>query len=98
MRFFADVREAVFAGYRACLRCDPLSAYGQQPAWVTRLLKALAADSERRFKDADLRRAGLEPATGSTVFPEALRHDVSRVRSRPAPQRRLPAIAPGRPT
>ena len=68
MRFFADVREALFAGYRACLRCDPLGAYGRQPQWVTRLLKALAADPTRRFKDADLRKAGLEPARVRRYF------------------------------
>ena len=31
VRFFAGVREAVFAGYRACRRCDPLRADGQRP-------------------------------------------------------------------
>ena len=68
VRFFGDVREAVSAGFRACLRCNPLDAYGRQPQWVTRLLKALAADPTRRFKDADLRKAGLEPATVRRYF------------------------------
>ena len=68
VRFFAGVREALFAGYRACRRCDPLSAYGQPPRWVTRLLNATAV---RRVSDADLRKAGLEPATVRRYF---LRH------------------------
>ena len=65
VRFFAGVREAVFAGYRACRRCDPLRADGQRPRWVTRLLDATAV---RRVTDADLRKAGLEPATVRRYF------------------------------
>src|ERR1700704_6668791 len=63
VRFFAGVREALFAGYRPCRRCDPLCAYGQRPRWATRLLAAIASDPQRRVRDADLRRTGLEPAT-----------------------------------
>ena len=68
VRFFAGVREAVFAGYRACRRCDPLSAYGQRPQWVTRLLESIASDPEQRMSDMDLRRAGLEPAAVRRYF------------------------------
>ena len=68
LRFFGDVHQAVSAGFRACLRCNPLGAYGQQPQWVTRLLSAVGADPERRFKDADLRKAGLEPARVRRYF------------------------------
>jgi AraC family transcriptional regulator of adaptative response/methylated-DNA-[protein]-cysteine methyltransferase len=68
VRFFAGVREAVFGGYRACRRCDPLGAYGQQPRWVTKLLEALTLDPERRMSDAALRRARLEPVTVRRYF------------------------------
>ena len=68
VRFFAGVREALFGGYRACRRCDPLSAYGQQPPWVTRLIASIASDPERRRRDADLRKAGLEPAAVRRYF------------------------------
>ena len=68
LRFFGDVHQAVSAGFRACLRCNPLGAYGQQPEWVTRLLSAVGADPERRFRDADLRKAGLEPARVRRYF------------------------------
>jgi len=68
VRFFAGVREAVFGGYRACRRCNPLGAYGQQPEWVTRLMKSIASDPEGRIRDTDLRRAGLEPATVRRYF------------------------------
>ena len=62
VRFFSAVQEAMFAGFRACLRCRPLDAGGAQPAWVGRLLDVVAADPERRLKDSDLRARGLEPA------------------------------------
>jgi len=68
VRFFAGVREALFSGYRACRRCDPLSAYGQQPEWVTRLMESIASDPEGRIRDTDLRHAGLEPATVRRYF------------------------------
>jgi AraC family transcriptional regulator of adaptative response/methylated-DNA-[protein]-cysteine methyltransferase len=68
VHFFAGVREAVFGGYRACRRCDPLNADGRQPEWVGRLLNQVGHDSERRLKDADLRRLDLEPAAVRRYF------------------------------
>jgi AraC family transcriptional regulator, regulatory protein of adaptative response / methylated-DNA-[protein]-cysteine methyltransferase len=68
VRFFAGVREALFAGFRPCRRCDPLAASGRQPDWVTRLLKRVAADPDRRVSDRDLRRHGFEPATVRRYF------------------------------
>lgn len=68
LRFFSGVREAVFAGFRACLRCKPLNASGEAPAWVDRLVAAAGAQSDRRFTDADVCRMGLEPATVRRYF------------------------------
>jgi AraC family transcriptional regulator of adaptative response/methylated-DNA-[protein]-cysteine methyltransferase len=58
--YFSSAREAMFAGYRPCKRCRPLDTAGQPPEWVTRAL-SLADGSETRFKDSELRRAGLDP-------------------------------------
>jgi AraC family transcriptional regulator of adaptative response/methylated-DNA-[protein]-cysteine methyltransferase len=68
VQFFSGVREALFAGYRACRRCDPLKTDGGQPEWVARLLTDAAADPDRRMKDADLRKSGLEPAAVRRYF------------------------------
>src|SRR5262245_38916667 len=38
VEFFAAPREALLAGYRACLRCRPLEAPGETPAWLRPLL------------------------------------------------------------
>ena len=59
--YFSTAREALFAGYRPCLRCHPLEAGGSHPEWIRGLLEALEQTPERRWKDADLREAGLEP-------------------------------------
>jgi AraC family transcriptional regulator of adaptative response/methylated-DNA-[protein]-cysteine methyltransferase len=68
LRFFADVQEAVSAGYRACMRCDPLAASGHIPDWAQRLLALVMHDPECRVKDDDLRKMGLEPARVRRFF------------------------------
>jgi AraC family transcriptional regulator of adaptative response/methylated-DNA-[protein]-cysteine methyltransferase len=59
--FMATAREALFQGYRACLRCRPLDPPGAPPEWIRPLLEALAAEPARRWRDADLRARGLDP-------------------------------------
>jgi AraC family transcriptional regulator of adaptative response/methylated-DNA-[protein]-cysteine methyltransferase len=70
LKFFPSAREAVFAGFRACKRCRPLS-HGA-PAWVDRLLTAASQHAlspvGRRITDRDVRRMGLEPATVRRYF------------------------------
>src|SRR5438309_4975485 len=39
VEFFESVQNAMFAGYRPCLRCRPLDT--SHPEWVERLLAAL---------------------------------------------------------
>jgi AraC family transcriptional regulator of adaptative response/methylated-DNA-[protein]-cysteine methyltransferase len=68
LRFFGSVHDALFAGFRPCRRCDPVGASGRQPLWVSRLIAAVESDSERRFRDFDLRRMGLEPARVRRYF------------------------------
>jgi AraC family transcriptional regulator of adaptative response/methylated-DNA-[protein]-cysteine methyltransferase len=61
VEFFAHVDQCLSAGYRACLRCKPLDAADTAPDWVQRLLKAVDADSEKRWTDAQLLAEGIEP-------------------------------------
>jgi AraC family transcriptional regulator of adaptative response/methylated-DNA-[protein]-cysteine methyltransferase len=60
--FFPAASEALLAGYRPCKRCRPLEAPGFTPPAIRRLLDDVHADPEQRFKDADLRRRGLQPS------------------------------------
>jgi AraC family transcriptional regulator, regulatory protein of adaptative response / methylated-DNA-[protein]-cysteine methyltransferase len=66
--FFATVREALFAGYRPCKRCLPLTAVGAAPAWVTRILTAVDRDSGHRLTDAQIRKMAIDPARARRFF------------------------------
>lgn len=61
VEFFAHADECLSAGYRACLRCKPLDAAAIAPHWVQKLLKAVDADPEQRWTDAQLQAEGIEP-------------------------------------
>jgi AraC family transcriptional regulator of adaptative response/methylated-DNA-[protein]-cysteine methyltransferase len=61
VNFFSSVREALFAGYRACKRCRPLDTNGRPPEWVSRVLARADAEQEQRIKDSELRDLGVDP-------------------------------------
>jgi AraC family transcriptional regulator of adaptative response/methylated-DNA-[protein]-cysteine methyltransferase len=61
VEFFATARDALFAGYRACLRCRPLEPAGVAPPWLRSLLDDVAAAPTEPWSDADLRGRGLDP-------------------------------------
>src|SRR5262245_31392543 len=61
IQFFASVRDAMFAGYRACLRCKPLEVSGQPPDWVEQLLAMIEGSPGTRIKDSALRANGIDP-------------------------------------
>src|SRR5436309_965649 len=60
VEYFAMPREALFAGYRPCKRCRPMSFVGRPPAWVERLLEEIEADPAARIQDGDLRARGID--------------------------------------
>ncbi len=66
--YFATAREAVFAGYRPCKRCNPMSAAGEPPHWVRRLLARVDRSSSQRISDATIRTLGLDPARARRYF------------------------------
>jgi len=53
--FFATAKEALFAGFRPCLRCKPLAPSDAPPPWLADLQAAIEAEPQRRWRDADLR-------------------------------------------
>ncbi len=59
VEFFGTIREALFAGYRACKLCRPLDLEGGQPAWVERLLARVEQAPHERIRASDLRDWGL---------------------------------------
>ena len=66
--YFTTAREALFAGYRPCMRCRPLEAGGTHPDWVRDLLVRIDNTPEERLKDADLRAMGIEPERARRYF------------------------------
>ena len=96
IRFFPGVREAMFAGFRPCRRCDPLRATGQEPDWVQRLIEQSIANRIGGCTIRTLRRLGLHPCAGSPLFQRALQHDVSCICPRPAARRCAAPAAPRR--
>lgn len=68
VEYFATPREAIFAGFRPCKRCDPLHISGTPPAWVQQLLLDIERDPAARITDADLRTRGIDPARARRYF------------------------------
>jgi AraC family transcriptional regulator, regulatory protein of adaptative response / methylated-DNA-[protein]-cysteine methyltransferase len=68
IEFFAAARDALFAGYRPCQRCRPLSLPGEPPGWVKGLLDEVDRDPSRRWKEQDLREMGVDPQRARRWF------------------------------
>jgi len=68
VEYFATPREALFAGYRPCKRCRPMTAVGSPPEWVERLLSEIERDPSRRLTDAEVRSLGIDPARARRFF------------------------------
>ncbi len=62
VEFFQRANDALFAGYRPCLRCKPLEPPGRAPEWVRPLLARVERDPTSRLRDRDLRQMGLDPS------------------------------------
>jgi AraC family transcriptional regulator of adaptative response/methylated-DNA-[protein]-cysteine methyltransferase len=71
VEFFATAQEAILAGYRACLRCRPLTPPGGAPEWLAALLADVERAPDARWTDADLAARGLDPVRVRRWF---LRH------------------------
>src|SRR6266567_549500 len=68
VEFYARPHDALYAGYRPCLRCRPLEARGRPPAVVEKLLSAVEAEPGGRLREADLQRMGIDPSTARRAF------------------------------
>lgn len=68
IEFFGAVKDALFAGYRACLRCRPLEAGDQHPAWLDALMVRIDAEPAARIRETELTAMGLDPARVRRYF------------------------------
>ncbi|MEI6875873.1 MAG: methylated-DNA--[protein]-cysteine S-methyltransferase [Spirochaetota bacterium] len=60
--FYSSASEALYGGYRPCLRCRPLRSEAD-PEWVETLVDEIGNDPGRRIREDDLRQRGLDPTT-----------------------------------
>jgi AraC family transcriptional regulator of adaptative response/methylated-DNA-[protein]-cysteine methyltransferase len=67
VEFFAQPKDALFAGYRPCLRCKPLEG-DQAPDWVSPLLDRIERQPDTRVREQDLRAMGIDPARVRRYF------------------------------
>lgn len=67
VEFFAIAKDALFAGYRPCLRCRPMEG-DSAPPWVNRLLEHVERRPDTRIRERDLRAMGVEPARVRRYF------------------------------
>lgn len=61
--FFETSEQALLAGFRPCKRCHPLSPPNQVPEFMQRLLQAVDANPERRWRGEDVREFHAHPST-----------------------------------
>jgi len=61
VEYFLNTSQALFNGYRPCLRCRPMECAGEVPDWLRPLLKILEEEPFNRLRDADLRGMGINP-------------------------------------
>lgn len=66
--YFGTVREALFAGFRACKRCKPLAIADRPPEWVDALIAQIDEEPASRISDGDLRLQGIDPARARRYF------------------------------
>ncbi len=68
VEFFPKPHDALYAGYRPCLRCRPLDQGRQPPPVVERLLAAVEADPSGRLRESDLAGMGIDPSSARRAF------------------------------
>jgi AraC family transcriptional regulator, regulatory protein of adaptative response / methylated-DNA-[protein]-cysteine methyltransferase len=68
VEFFATSGEALYAGYRPCLRCRPLDQQKQAPELVLRLSQEIEKAPSGKISDVQLRAMGIDPSTARRQF------------------------------
>ncbi|WP_131779052.1 bifunctional transcriptional activator/DNA repair enzyme AdaA [Legionella bozemanae] len=66
--FFQTVQDALLASYRPCMRCQPLSYPNQASNLIQKLVAAVEANPEKRWKDRDFAALGVDTSTARRQF------------------------------
>ncbi|MBB1492873.1 MULTISPECIES: bifunctional transcriptional activator/DNA repair enzyme AdaA [unclassified Paracoccus (in: a-proteobacteria)] len=67
-RWFDSPAAALGAGFRPCLRCHPSAPEAEGDPVIRQMLSAVTADPARRWTEADVAAAGLDPSTVRRAF------------------------------
>lgn len=68
VEFFANADEAMFAGFRACLRCKPMAKTSDKPDLIDPLVKLIEDKADGRIREGDLLALGIDPSTARRQF------------------------------
>lgn len=66
--FFENPQDALLASFRPCKRCRPLSHPNQVSELVTKLVNAVEAEPEKRWKDSDFQALSIDASTARRQF------------------------------
>ncbi len=66
--FFKTTQEALLASFRPCQRCKPLSPPGHVSALIEKLVAAVEASPEKRWKDHHIAALGFDPSRARRQF------------------------------
>ena len=66
--YFANADEAMFAGFRACLRCKPMARTSDKPDLIDPLVKLIEEKADGRIREGDLLALGIDPSTARRQF------------------------------
>ena len=66
--FYQSAQEALLAGFRPCKRCRPLSYPGEVSELIQKLVEAVEAHPEKRWKDADFEAFSVDASTARRQF------------------------------
>ncbi|MFI5253543.1 MAG: bifunctional transcriptional activator/DNA repair enzyme AdaA [Bacteroidota bacterium] len=68
VEYFADPKEALYRGYRPCLRCKPMQNGEEPPAIAKKLLLEVDKSSSEKITWRDLRTLGIDTSTARRQF------------------------------
>lgn len=68
IEFFASADDAMYSGYRACLRCKPMDINGEKPPLVAKLVEMIEHAPSNRLRERDLLDLGIDPSTARRQF------------------------------
>ncbi|WP_204377337.1 bifunctional transcriptional activator/DNA repair enzyme AdaA [Methyloceanibacter superfactus] len=68
VEFFPSAHEALYAGFRPCLRCKPMNVGREVPALVEKLRRMVEEGQSDPLRERDLLRMGIEPSTARRQF------------------------------